>query len=565
MTAPDLATPIDSCVRLETPEHVVLPVSLAGVGARGMAWLVDAGIRAVVLWVGGLLLFTIVPASEGAGSGAWMVVWFLLDWGWYAAFEAFDDGRSPGKRALGLRVVSADGTAITPRQALLRNLLRAADALPAVYFVGAVSVLVDGRFRRLGDIVAGTLVVREVVEHIELPAVAITPPVLAGELPGLPRQRRVTPQDRAALEEWHAASQRLGVVWSEWVAARVVDAFVKRYRVASPTPTRTLQRLLADARAVQPELERAAGAGVDEGRALQRLLADDGRLSPTEAPAFVWSLRAVVAELGRLRQVSPGRARAAEQALWRAEGILRGARAPGWSIPLTAVHRFLLIEFPAALRRSGGWFLFANALFWGPFFLCAVGAAFDPEFADRLLSPEMRALEDSYLNPESRTADQNAQMAGFYVLNNVGIALRAAAAGAFGGIGTAWVLVSNGVAIGAFTGYLASVGGLGNLLRFTSGHSAWELTAITVSGAAGFRLGAALLAPGALPRGAALVAAGPDVLRLAGGAAAMLVVAASIEGFWSGWLLPDAVKITFAAVQVVLVVLWLGGFARRAR
>lgn len=565
MTSPDPAPPIDSCARLETPEHVVLPVSLAGVGARGVAWLTDAGIRGVVLWAAAMLLFAVVPTSEGAGTGLWMVVWFLLDWGWYAFWETVDDGRSPGKRAMGLRVVSADGTSVTPRQALLRNLLRAADAVPAVYFVGAVSVLVDGRFRRLGDIVAGTLVVREVAEHVDHPVVAIQPPVLEAELPRLPRQRRVTPRDRAALEEWHAASQQLGVVWSEWVASRVVDAFVRRYRVSSPTPTRTLQRLIADARTVQPELERAAGAGVDEGRVLQRLLADGGRLSPTQASAFVWSLRAVVAELGRLRQVSPGRARAAEQALWQAEGVLRSARPSGWALPLAAVHQFLLVEFPAALRRSSGWFALANALFWGPFFLCAAGAAYDPAFADRLLSPEMRAMEDAYLNPTSRSADDNAQMAGFYVLNNVGIALRAAAAGVFGGIGTAWVLVGNGVAIGSFTGYLASVGGLGNLLRFTSGHSAWELTAITVAGAAGFRLGAALVSPGALTRGAAVLAAGPDVLRLAGGAAAMLVVAAAIEGFWSGWLLPDAVKIAFALVQVVLVVLWLSGVARRAR
>ena len=464
-----------------------------------------------------------------------------------------------------IRVVSADGTPVSVRQALMRNLLRAADAVPAVYFVGVVSVLVDGRFRRLGDIVAGTLVVREVTQEVDAPELAIAPPVPASELPRLPRHRRVGPRDRMALEEWHAASQRLGTVWSEWVATRVVDAFTDRYRVASPTPTRTLQRLIAAARAVQPELERAASAGRDEGRALQRLVGTDARLSATAAPAMVWSLRAVVAELGRLRQVAPSRARAAERVLWQAEGMLHGSRRLGAGASFRPVHRFLVVEFPEALGRARGWLALSTALLWVPLLVCAVGAALDPAFAAKVVSADMRALEDYYLNPTSRSTDDNAAMAGFYVLNNVGIALRAAAAGVFGGIGTAWVLVSNGIAMGGFAGYLASVGGLGNLLRFTSGHSAWELTAITVAGAAGFRLGAALVAPGGLTRAASLRVAGPDVLRLAGGAAAMLVVAAAIEGFWSGWVLPDWVKVGFALLQVGLVVAWLGGFARRPR
>jgi uncharacterized membrane protein SpoIIM required for sporulation/uncharacterized RDD family membrane protein YckC len=556
--------PIDSRVLLETPEHVVLPVSLAGIGARGVAWLIDAGLRGVVFWLVVAGLFGVLPAPEGASEGLMLLAWFVLDWGWYAFWDIVDDGQGPGKRVMRLRVLSADGTPVSVRQALLRNLLRAADALPAVYFVGVVSIIADRRFRRLGDVVAGTVVVREAVEEVEPPAVAIDPPVAPGEVPRLPRHRRVGPRDRQALEEWHAASKRFGMVWSEWVAARVVDDFVRRYQIASPRPVRTLQRLLAAAREAQPELERAAGAARDHGGALERLVGAPGKLAAAQAPAMVWGLRAVVAELGRLRQVAPSRARAAEQVLWRAEARLHRAGPRGLDVSLAPVHRFLVVEFPEALRRCGGWFLLSTALLYVPLLLCAVGAALDPELADRLVSPDMRALEDAYLDPTSRSAEDNAAMAGFYVFNNVGIALRAAAAGAFGGLGTAWVLVSNGIGMGSFAGYLARLGALGNLLRFTSGHAAWELTAITVAGAAGFRLGAAIVSPGALTRAGALRAAGPDVLRLAGGAAVMLLVAASIEGFWSGWVLPDWVKAVFAGVQVVLVVVWLGGFARRS-
>jgi len=357
-------------------------------------------------------------------------------------------------------------------------------------------------------------------------------------------------------------------VWSEWVAARVVDGFAKRYRLGGGRAVRVLQRLLGAARAAQPELERAAAAGQDQAKGLREVLnRSTNRVAPEDAPELVSRLRAVVAELGRLRDVAPSRARAAEELAWEAEALLHRRfarrRGQGW---LPGLHRFLFEEFPAALRRNGGLFLLCSALFWLPFIGVGFGAALDPEFCDRMLPPAMRgALADWYRHPESRSASDNSQMAGFYVLNNVGIALRAAGAGVLGGIGTAWVLVTNGISLGAGFGFAAREGFLGNLLRYTCGHSAWELTAIVVSGTAGMRLGVALLAPGDDTRAGSLRRAGPDVARLAGGAAAMLLVAASIEGFWSATLFSDWLKIGFAAVQLVLVVVWLGGFAGRRR
>ncbi|GDX82129.1 hypothetical protein LBMAG42_39400 [Deltaproteobacteria bacterium] len=556
--------PLDNRVALETPEHVELRVSLAGPAARGLAWGIDAAIRVVVLGVLGSFVLGI--GGEGIGTGAWLILLFVMDWAWYVFWEWLDDGRSPGKRVMHLRVMRLDGTPVGPREVMLRNLVRVADALPGLYFVGAASAFADARFRRLGDIVAGTIVVRE--ERVEEPPapVAIEPALSEREVPVLPRHRRITAGDRRALEEWASASTRFGLVWSEWVAGRVVDAFAARYRVSAGRPVRVLQRLLGAARAVQPELERAAGAGRDETAALRRLLdAHTWRgVDAARSSEIVWHLRAVVAELGRLRDVSPSRARAAEEVIWEAELLIHRSRPASVHLSVEPVRRFLFEEFPAALHRNLGWFGIASALFWVPFVLCALGAAFDPDVAARLLPPGVRGdLEDWYLHPDSRSADQNATMAGFYVLNNVGIALRAAGAGVLGGLGTAWVLVSNGIAIGSTTGYLASVGALGNLLRFTSGHTAWELTAILIAGASGLRLGAALVAPGDRTRAASLRLAGPDVLRLAGGAATMLLVAAMIEGFWSGWMLPDVVKAVFGLVQVGLVVLWLSGVRRR--
>jgi len=193
--------PLDNRVALETPEHVALSVSLAGVGARGAAWLVDTLVRVFVGFFLGLLFLTIGADFGGLGLGGFYLLIFVLDWVWFAGWETFDSGRSLGKRVFGLRVLRADGTPIGGREAMLRNLVRVADVFPGFYLVGVLSVVFDGRFRRLGDLVAGTVVVRELRLEPPQPVVAIQPALGPGEQLVLPRHRRVSVRDRRALEE----------------------------------------------------------------------------------------------------------------------------------------------------------------------------------------------------------------------------------------------------------------------------------------------------------------------------------------------------------------------------
>ncbi|MES2639076.1 MAG: stage II sporulation protein M [Myxococcota bacterium] len=561
---------IDTRVALETPEHVVLPVAAAGPAARAVAYGIDLGLRGAFLLTVFVLASAVFPlfALEDTGVGMGLFVWFLLDWGWYVVFETYDGGRSPGKRVMRLRVVRADGSPIGARDAMLRNLLRAADGLPLFYVVGAVVTMVDPRFRRLGDLVAGTLVIHEANEEAPSPAVELYPPVGDAERPRLPRHRRVEPADHRALEEFVAASERHGVVWSEWVASRVVDGFSARYHVAAKTPVRTLQLLVAAARADAPEIERAAASGRDDARVLGALLLD-AQLAPltaAAAPAVVRTFRNLVGELGRLRAGASSRARAAEALAAEAQRVVyrdagRAARFDG-----NAVARLLIEEFPAALRANRGWMALSAALFLIPFAYGMWGAATDPAFVEAVVPAETRdLLGESYRDGVARSGDENALMAGFYVQNNVGIALRAVAGGIFLGLGSAWTLLWNGLAIGSFAGWIVAEGLGGNFLRFTSGHSTWELTAIVVAGAAGLRLGSSFVVTEGRTRGASLRAAGPDVLRLTLGAAAMLLIAAAIEGFWSAGEMHDAVRAAFAIAQAGLVWAWLTGRVRWRR
>ena len=132
-----------------------------------------------------------------------------------------------------------------------------------------------------------------------------------------------------------------------------------------------------------------------------------------------------------------------------------------------------------------------------------------------------------------READDNVAMFGFYIFNNVKIGFQTFATGLAFGLGTLFYLVFNGVMIGAVAGYLTGIGYGTPFWSFVSGHSAMELVAIAISGAAGLRLGAAVVAPGARSRKAALVDAARPAVRLMYGAAAMFFIAAFIEAFWS--------------------------------
>ncbi len=168
---------------IETPEQIALEFPLAGVGSRCLALVLDtliqAGITLVVLIGGGMLTYgagRLVTSFAGERTGIWvlagtLLLLFSMWYGYFAVFEMIWRGQTPGKRALGLRVISVTGRPITPLQAILRNLLRIVDQLPSLYAIGIISVLVSARNQRLGDIAAGTVVVREqAAEALQVPA-----------------------------------------------------------------------------------------------------------------------------------------------------------------------------------------------------------------------------------------------------------------------------------------------------------------------------------------------------------------------------------------------------------
>ncbi len=155
----------DGIGRFQGTLDVTLDLPLASLGSRALAQLVDLLVVALacvlILAVFTLSLPALTDAVRDAVAVALVIAIFLLFWGYFVACELLLQGQSPGKRLLGLRVVGRGGGAVDPLSSMIRNLLRYADFLPGMYGVGVISMLLSPRSQRVGDLAAGTVVVRE--------------------------------------------------------------------------------------------------------------------------------------------------------------------------------------------------------------------------------------------------------------------------------------------------------------------------------------------------------------------------------------------------------------------
>jgi len=151
---------------IDTPEQINLEFELAGPGSRFMALFVDlmiqvvAGVLIVIaLAVGGVALSPF--KGKNWVLALFILAIFLLQWGYFSLFEIFWRGQTPGKRQAGIRVINETGRAAFVYEAVVRNLMRVVDAFPGFYAVGAITMFLSPQSKRIGDYVAGTVVIHE--------------------------------------------------------------------------------------------------------------------------------------------------------------------------------------------------------------------------------------------------------------------------------------------------------------------------------------------------------------------------------------------------------------------
>lgn len=228
------------------------------------------------------------------------------------------------------------------------------------------------------------------------------------------------------------------------------------------------------------------------------------------------------------------------------------------------MRRFFARDFPRAVRRDWRAVAIASLLFYGVGGLIAALVASSPELVYSVMgAAELRAFEAMY-DPSAehigsdRAAASDVQMFGYYIMNNIGIAFRAYAGGLLLGLGSALILVFNGLSLGALSAHVGHIGFEETFFSFVIGHGAFELTAIVLSGAAGLRLGGSIVAPGARTRLASLQHAAAESMSIVWGVFAMLVIAAVVEAFWSSkGSVPAEVKLGVGAGCWVLVFAYL--------
>jgi len=262
--------------------------------------------------------------------------------------------------------------------------------------------------------------------------------------------------------------------------------------------------------------------------------------------------------LARERGYSPQLVHRLQQLMQRGHTVLYRTPPTRWRRAL----EFLVADFPQLVRSQARSMWAALAMFAVPALACFVLVQVYPDTLHLLMDNGQIAQMERMYDPAAERLGRNSgtdwMMFGYYIMNNISIALRTFASGLLAGLGTLLVLLFNGITLGAVAGHLQHIGHGDPFWRFVVGHGAFELTAIVIAGGAGLQLGMKLLAPGRRRRLDALVEGGRIGARLCLGVAFMLLLAAFVEAFWSSIAeIPAWVKFSVAGVLWAGVLLWL--------
>jgi uncharacterized membrane protein SpoIIM required for sporulation/uncharacterized RDD family membrane protein YckC len=569
---------------IETPEHVALHFDLAGLGSRAAAGIVDTVVATLGLlllaWL--LILLGVTPGGTLVGwvEALVILVFSFTFLAYFVLLEVFNGGRTLGKQLLGIRVVMDTGHPVTPTAAVIRGLFRLLDCyFPLLPFLpGLGMIFLHPRNQRLGDIVAGTIVVRDIPIDWYLASTSPAAPEPAETGPP-----ELTDDEFQLLDRYLARAGDLDAV----VQTRLGSELARRFQDRVPLRTTDTDAYLAELHAAEQRKRRsqfATRARADEvGRTsvtAERFVARKreaweafhalairversgvSRLASQEIPPFAARYREVAADLARARTygVDPRVVEYLERVVSAGHNALYRARdrrpAP--------VVRYLVRDFPAAVVQSWAYVLAAFLLFAIP---AAIGYGLirsHPELQDEIVSPIMVSRAREAAANQARGVgyaespkDQLPVIASAIISNNIRIAFWAFVGGFVGGLFTVIVLVTNGLMLGSGFGVFVNYHAGGYLGTFVAGHGILELTAIFIAGGAGFRLAGALLLPGDRTRRDALVVEGRIAARMIGAVVTLLAIAGTIEGLLSASDAPAGYKFFTSALSVVFLLVY---------
>ena len=554
MTAPELA------VRSATGVDVLLPI--AAVGARAHAFIIDWVLRlalSTTWYVGGALIYNKLAGSKFSLRSPpddlpqWIygvvlpsvALYFL----YHPVLEVSMRGRTPGKRWAGLRIVMQDGSNATLGALLTRNVFRLVDMFPGVYVFGLLTAYFSSRHQRLGDLAAGTMLV-----HESRGSATARPDSAVFD------DRSHATSDLAAMHDVAAA---LAARWSE-LDPQARAAMARRLLVASgdaeqasgadDTTLRAALTTLAGTTAGQPHaFGGTAGVTLPAPRNAIRDVA--------AASAVVDDYRVVATQLANARRLAPNSL--ARNGLEAAYGRIHA------DLQRPAVHAGYALwslfrdELPRSVRQLRphiawitAWFVLTTLAGW------AMVHRF-PDLAQLFASSEMiekvergELWTDGLLNvaPSSIISVQ-------ILTNNIVVSFFAYCTGFLFGLGTLYLIGTNGLMLGALFALCRAHGIDGRLFEFVVAHGCVELSCICLAGAAGAAVGEALIRPGSATRAAAFTAAARRSGPVLGAVVVLLLGCGFIEGYVSpDPAMPLAARIIIGVGYFLLMVAFLQGW-----
>lgn len=251
----------------------------------------------------------------------------------------------------------------------------------------------------------------------------------------------------------------------------------------------------------------------------------------------------------------------------RAHGVLYASE----SAKFKGVVAFLLGEFPALFRSTFKYTLVAALLFFAGWAFTAYILYTIPDAWNALVPEPVREMMQHSPSTESNPdrdifiGQDPAELSGFIMTNNIKEGMKAFAGGVTFGIYSVWILLKNGVVIGAIITIISRLNGVSLLLPLLLPHGIIELTAVFVCGGAGLMIGSAMIAPGNLRRTDSIRIVSAQALKLFIGTLPLFVIAALIEGFITPAAIPNIAKLAFSGLTAIGLVLYLGFAGRNAQ
>jgi uncharacterized membrane protein SpoIIM required for sporulation len=453
------------------------------------------------------------------------------------------------------------------------------DMQPGItWLVGGTSMMLHPQTKRLGDMAAGTVVVRERSGAV-LPEEA----AVEGTVKGPPM---LDEREWAALSQYMARRDTLRPDVRTRIAAQMlgyIDAKVGGHPSrGAMSPNEFLAVVHGEESSRRASAGMAARAGTGQATVLVRrqkgtweeyasLLERAQKqgldsFSEQQVSRFAALYREVAADLARARTYggSPELLYVLERQVGAGHNLLYRPEGGSWR----ALRHWLAAGFPALVRRRWKPIAVATACFYLPAVVAFAAIRAEPETARGSLGPvimervelaaEREARGVGYAEEEIGDLPMMPQTSAWLIANNVGVTFKTFAAGVLAGIGSLLILVMNGVMLGGVAGVFANYGASMHLWGFVLPHGVPELTAICIAGGAGLWLGSAMILPGRLSRRQALVVRSREAVSLLAGTGLLLVWAGIVEAFISpNPLIPREMKIAIAGVNVAILLGYL--------